>query len=51
MTDIISSENMSKEWKSPVYAFYEPVPAIKYVEGNHCHVFKCMARGCKYMSC
>jgi hypothetical protein len=41
---------MSKEWKSPVYAFYGPVLAIEYVKGNRCHVFKCMARGCKYTS-
>ena len=39
---------MSKDWKSPVYAFYEPVPEIEYVGSRRTHVFKCMAVGCKY---
>jgi hypothetical protein len=39
---------MSKDWKSPVYAFYEPVPEIEYVDGRRTHIFRCMAIGCKY---
>lgn len=42
---------MSKFWTSPVYAFYDPVPEIIYVEGQRCHVFKCSAHGCSYTSC
>lgn len=41
---------MSKAWTSPVYAFYDPIPEIIYVEGRRCHVFKCSAQGCKYIS-
>ena len=44
----IKSDRMSKDWKSPAYAFYEPVPEIEYVHGRWSHVFKCMAVGCKY---
>lgn len=41
---------MMKTWTSPIYAFYEPVPSIIYVESRRCHVFKCTARGCKFTS-
>ncbi|KAI9458441.1 hypothetical protein F5148DRAFT_983769 [Russula earlei] len=43
-------ECLSKEWKSPIYAFYEHVPDITYVNSRHCHEFKCAAHGCKYKS-
>jgi hypothetical protein len=39
---------LSKDWKSPIYAFYEPIPDITYVNDRQCHEFKCAARGCKY---
>lgn len=39
-----------KEWKSPVYAFYEPVPRVVSIEGRRCHEFYCVARKCNYMS-
>ena len=39
---------MSKDWKSPVYAFYKPVVGIKYVGGCRCHAFKCTALSCQY---
>jgi hypothetical protein len=38
---------LSKEWKAPVYAFFEPVPQIGYEAGRRFHSFKCAARGCK----
>lgn len=41
---------MMKTWTSPVYALYEPIPDIEYVEGRRCHVFKCGARGCTFSS-
>ncbi|KAG1740591.1 hypothetical protein EDB19DRAFT_1908355 [Suillus lakei] len=40
-------ELAEKEWSSPVYAFFEPVPSIEYTGGCRSHVFKCMAKGCK----
>lgn len=43
-------EQLSKDWKSPVYAFYEPNPEVTYINNRHCHEFKCAARGCKYRS-
>ncbi|KAF8234908.1 hypothetical protein L208DRAFT_1071359, partial [Tricholoma matsutake] len=44
-------EQLSKDWKSPVYAFYQPVPDITYIAGHRCHEFKCAAHGCKYNAC
>ena len=37
-----------KRWTSPVYAFYEPIPDIAYVDGRRVHIFKCTARSCRY---
>ncbi|KAI6018856.1 hypothetical protein EDC04DRAFT_2576194 [Pisolithus marmoratus] len=37
-----------KEWTSSIYAFFSPVPAIAYVNGRHCHVFKCLGKSCKH---
>ena len=42
---------MSKDWKSPVYAFYELLVGIKYVGRCQCHVFKCVAVSCQYTAC
>jgi hypothetical protein len=33
-----------------VYAFYDPIPEITYVNKWRCYEFKCAARGCKYKS-
>lgn len=44
---------MMQSWMSPIYAFYEPIPSIAYVDGRQCrqcHVFKCAVRGCKFTS-
>ena len=41
-------EWLSKDWKSPIYAFYNPVPDITYINGQCCHKFKCTACECKY---
>jgi hypothetical protein len=32
---------------APVYAFYDPIPAIEELHGRQCHVFKCTTVGCK----
>lgn len=42
------TENMSKTWTSPAYAFFEPIPAIEYINGCRCHTFKCAMKGCKF---
>lgn len=41
---------MMKAWTSPIYAFYEPIPSIEYIDSCRCHVFKCAGRGCKFTS-
>jgi len=43
-------ERLSKDWKASVYAFYNPIPEIAYINKRRCHEFKCAARGCKYTS-
>ncbi|KAG2037354.1 hypothetical protein BDR03DRAFT_829697, partial [Suillus americanus] len=42
---------LKKEWNSPIYAFYHPVPDIGYHEGHHYHEFKCAATSCKKGVC
>jgi hypothetical protein len=39
---------MSRKWTSSIYAFFEPTPAIEYLDGQKCHTFKCAANGCKH---
>jgi len=46
--NIIELEQLSKDWKSPIYAFYHPIPDVAYVNERCCHEFKCAGRGCKY---
>lgn len=41
-----SIERLMKEWLSPVYAFFNPMPCIVDVDGRRAHEFKCSARGC-----
>ena len=40
-------EQLQKEWVSPVYAFFEPVPTVRVLNGRYIHEFKCSTRGCK----
>ncbi|TFY74982.1 hypothetical protein EWM64_g9031 [Hericium alpestre] len=40
-------KRMSQRWTSPVYAFFDPKPAIEYIDGRKCHSFKCSAKGCR----
>lgn len=37
---------MSKEWVSPIYAFFEPFPAIGHENGQRYYEFRCVAKGC-----
>ena len=39
---------MMKEWNSPVYSFFTPVPDIEYIDKRCCHLFGCLAKGCKH---
>jgi len=35
-----------RDWNSPIYAFFKPTPAIKYIQGRRLHVFECTATSC-----
>ncbi|KAG1744007.1 uncharacterized protein EDB91DRAFT_1236585 [Suillus paluster] len=37
-----------KDWTLPIYVFFEPTPANEYHDKRQCHVFKCVAYGCKH---
>ena len=39
---------MNKAWKSPAYAFFEPIPDIEHKNGRRFHVFKCASNSCKF---
>lgn len=39
---------MMKDWSSPIYAFFGPVPDIQYVNHRRCQVFKCLGKHCKH---
>jgi hypothetical protein len=45
----INADRLSKDWRAPVYAFFDPVPSIDYVgtPARRIHVFECNAKGCK----
>ncbi|KAF8238066.1 hypothetical protein L208DRAFT_1244012, partial [Tricholoma matsutake] len=43
-------ECLLKDWKSPVNAFYHPIPVVAYMNARQWHEFKCAAHGCKYIS-
>lgn len=40
-------ERLKKQWKTPIYAFFRPSPAIDYIDGRRAHVFECSAKVCK----
>ena len=39
---------MMRDWNSPVYAFFGPMPDIVYVDNWRCHIFKCLVKGCDH---
>ncbi|KIM56446.1 hypothetical protein SCLCIDRAFT_1146699, partial [Scleroderma citrinum Foug A] len=39
---------LMKEWSSPIYTFFSPTPHIQYMNDRCCHVFKCLAKGCRH---
>ncbi|KAG2092146.1 uncharacterized protein F5147DRAFT_779766 [Suillus discolor] len=40
-------KSLMKEWTSPIYALFGPIPVIQEVDKCCVHVFKCSAKGCK----
>ena len=43
-------DHLRKDWDSPIYVFFNPLPSIEYVEQRKSHVFKCSAIQCHYRS-
>lgn len=39
-------ERLRKEWRAPIYGFFEPKPRVMEVNGRRAHDFICGARGC-----
>ena len=42
------AERLMKEWMAPIYAFFEPMPVVEYVDIRRCHIFQCAASECKH---
>lgn len=43
-----SSERLTADWTSPIYAFFGPIPDITYdAKGRRAHEFRCTAVHCK----
>jgi hypothetical protein len=38
---------LKKDWNSPVYAFFKPVPNVGHEGGHRYHEFLCAAKGCQ----
>jgi hypothetical protein len=41
------AERLGKEWNRPVYAFFDAIPEIEYVDNRRCHAFRYGAKVCK----
>ena len=50
LTNKNATERLTKEWTTPIYAFFKPTPMIEYVDGRRSHWFQCMAKTCKHKS-
>jgi hypothetical protein len=44
------TERLSEKWTSCIYAFFELIPNISYVEGRRYHAFQCAAKSCNFKS-
>ncbi|KIK80333.1 hypothetical protein PAXRUDRAFT_158958 [Paxillus rubicundulus Ve08.2h10] len=42
----VTIEHLAKEWTSPIYAFFDPIPLIVEINGHRAHDFECTQRGC-----
>ncbi|KAF8871221.1 hypothetical protein BD779DRAFT_1414897, partial [Infundibulicybe gibba] len=40
-------ERLAKLWTAPIYAFFQPIPAIEYVGMCRSHFFTCAAKPCR----
>jgi hypothetical protein len=40
-------ERLMKDWTSPVYAFFKPIPLIGLIDGRRVHIFTCIAKRCR----
>ena len=40
-----------KDWRTPIYGFFEPTPRIVQVNGRRAHDFVCGAQGCSGTVC
>lgn len=40
-------DRLSKDWDTPVYVFFKPIPHIWYHNGRKAHEFECAASRCK----
>ena len=47
VSDKGESREADEGWTSYIYAFFDPVPEIEYVDNRRTHVFQCSACGCK----
>jgi hypothetical protein len=50
LTENKNTDQLTKDWTAPIYAFFKPTPIVEYVDGCHCHTFQCTARTCKCKS-
>jgi hypothetical protein len=48
--EILATERLTKEWNSPIYTFFRPVPVVEYVADHRCHSFVCAATSCLHRS-
>ena len=40
------TERLSKDWISPIYVFFKPVPTNEYIKERCVHIFECAAVNC-----
>ena len=41
------TEHLAKDWNSPIYAFFKPIPFVDHIDGRRVHIFECGAKPCK----
>ncbi|KAF8076913.1 hypothetical protein FPV67DRAFT_1559261 [Lyophyllum atratum] len=46
-TNDVKEERLSAEWRSPIYAFFKPMPLVLEIDGRRVHQFVCSAKSCK----
>jgi hypothetical protein len=44
---ILPLARLQKDWRSPVYAFFQPEVIVSYIDGRRAHDFTCAAKHCK----